>query len=394
MQYLTLYLIKQINRIYSTINEKMIHQILNKNKTQRHTKKQTKKIQKIIVVHILYNSYPSGFTKDSIPLELICWPGLADKLIQKYGNDPAIRLEQIILNIDPRFGIKNNDDLQNAIETKICSLQTENKNTGIYHKIIPEKYTSETQIIDQLKLVCSNLPDDILYNFIYFGNTNDLNYNPFTLTKYNPQLFAPPYINNSYSMHMLADVCFSSEYTSLKWQPDKEFTSYELQNYKIPALLELIKLYNRKIICPVTGNPLNIHDMIDIPLTHASLTISTKQINLCKGYLKVIFYDTRFIPYIDDLMDELFGKCVIDSLQTYNVILDGNLGSASFQHTVPNIVIMLLENIITYKNIAPKIAKVVFKPVISMISSGNFDKLISACQDLVDNLHDNTIFDI
>ena len=357
---------------------------------QKESKKQNRNIT---IIHVLYKSAPVGYTEDSMPSELICWPMLVDKLSQKYCSDQTVNLTHIIFNIDNKFG-NENDALLTALDKKIISMHMAYPKTGFYHKFITELFTNPSRIIGQLKLLTSELPDDIAINLVYFGNYADLNCNPFQLTRHNPRMFAPPYDGNVNHQHMHADIGFNAGYSSIKWLPDKDLHSYELKNYKIPALLELIQLYNRKIMCPITKQMLSIHKMIDIPLTHASSTMTVQKIDLIKVYLHIIFTNSKLLIYMDDLVDEIASSCMIDILQTYIMHLGGVSGADSFQHPITNMTVMLMESIAEYRGYQPGSAgsnstteiHSLFKPVTTAISQGKLDELIDVCQVLVQEI--------
>ena len=382
MDNLTLKLLGIIRRIYTTTHTR-----------QEHESNQQKKIKNITIVHILYKSAPVGYTEDSMPSELICWPMLADKLTLKYCSNQAVNLTHIIFNIDSKFG-NENDTLLTALDKKIISMHMTYPKIGFHHKLFTEMFTNPSRIIGQLKLLTSELPDDIAINLVYFGNYADLNCNPFQLTRHNPRMFAPPYDGNVNHQHMHAEISFNAAYSSIRWLPDKDLYSYELRNYKIPALLELIQLHNRKITCPVTNQIMNIHDMIDIPLTHASSTMTVQKIDLIKVYLHIIFTDSKLLIYMDDLVDEIAGSCMIDILQTYIMHLGGVSGADSFQHPITIMTVMLLESIADYRGYPPDSTgsnstteiHSLFKPVTTAISQGKLDELIDVCQVLVQEI--------
>jgi hypothetical protein len=376
MDNLTLQLMEICKRIYTTT-------LLQR---QKESKKQNRNIT---IIHVLYKSAPIGYTKDSMPSELICWPMLVDKLSQKYCSDQTVNLTHIIFNIDNKFG-NENDELSIAMEKKIISMSVAYPKTGFYHKFITELFVNPSRIISQLKLLTSELPDDIAVNFVYFGNYADLNCNPFQLTRHNPRMYAPPYDGNVNHQHMHADIGFIAGYSSIKWLPDKDLHSYELMNYKIPALLELIQLYNQKIMCPITKQMLSIHELIDIPLTHASSTMSAQQIDKIKCYLHIIFTNSKLLIYMDDLVDEIAKLCIIDILQTFIIHLDGVSGADSFQHPIASMAVTLMESIAEYNGYplgsavshSASETHILFKPVIAAISIGRLDELIDACQML------------
>jgi hypothetical protein len=383
MDNLTLKLLGIIRRIYTTTHLQ-----------QEHESKPHKK--NITIVHILYKSAPLGYTEDSMPSELICWPMLADKLTLKYCSDKTVNLNHIIFNIDSKFGHEN-DILLTALDKKIISMHMAYPKIGFHHKLSTEMFTTPSRIISQLKLLTSELPDDIAINLVYFGNYADLNCNPFQLTRHNPRIFAPPYDGNVNHQHMHAEISFNAVYSSIRWLPDTDLYSYELRDYKIPALLELIQLHNRKITCPVTNQIMNIHDMIDIPLTHASSTMTVQKIDLIKVYLHIIFTDSKLLIYMDDLVDEIASSCMIDILQTYIIHLGGVSGADSFQHPITIMTVMLLESIAEYRgyphgstdstgstgSTGSNSTHSLFNPVTTAISQGKIDELIDVCQVLV-----------
>ena len=343
-------------------------------------------VRRITVVHILYNSYPIDFIGTGSPSDFICWPLLANTLSMKYIEDKEVKLTHIILNIDKRYGVITHE-LTCAIEKHIASIQLLYPMVNFHYKNLNSMFISPATLINQIKLLSTTLPSDLMYNVVYFGNYSDLQTNPFQLTKHHPRIFAPPYDNNINYKHMFADIMVTAEMgiCDMKWKTDDEWCFYELKEYRIPALLELIKLQNRKCYCPVTKNALQIYDLFELPLTRASPGILPRNIVLIKTYLQMIFIDSKLAVYIDLLVDEITGLCMTDILRMYILQLGGTTGSECFEKPISIIAVLLMCAVKQYMML-PHGRSEIYSHVIKAIASRNEADIIQTCTDMVEQL--------
>lgn len=343
--------------------------------------------QKITVVHILYNSYPIGFIRTNMPSEFICWPTLADKLSMKYIEDKDVKLTHIIFNIDMRFKTMSHE-LTIAIEKHLASMYTMYPMVDFHCKTISDRFLSPATIINQIKLLSTLLPTNLIYNFVYFGNSTDLQYNPFQLLQHHPRIFAPPYENNNINAnHMFAEIKITNEFGTqdIKWKTGEDWKFYELKEYRIPALLEFVQIHHRNCYCPVTKNPIHIYDLFELPLTHASSGISPKSVAIIKTYLHLMFIDNKLQTYMDALIDEITSLCLTDILRLYILQLGGVSGSECFENPVSIIAVLLLHAVKQYMMLPPGRAEI-YTPIIKAITSRNIDDLTQECAKLVENL--------
>jgi hypothetical protein len=343
-------------------------------------------VRRITVVHILYNSYPTDFIGTDSPSDFLCWPLLANTLSMKYIEDKDVKLTHIILNIDKRYGVITHE-LTCAIEKHIASIQLLYPMVDFHYKNFNSMFFSPAALINQIKLLSTTLPSDLMYNVVYFGNYSDLQTNPFQLTKHHPRIFAPPYDNNINYKHMFADIMVTAEMgvCDVKWKTGNEWRFYELKEYRIPALLELIQPQNRKCYCPVTKNALQIYDLFELPLTRASARTSPRNIVLIKTYLQMIFIDSNLAVYIDSLIDEIIGLCMTDVLRIYILQVGGTSGFECFEKPISVIAVLLLHAVKQYMMLPPGRAEI-YTPVIGAIASRNEDDLIRTCTNMVDQL--------
>ncbi len=343
-------------------------------------------VRKITVVHILYNSYPIDYIGTESMSDFLCWPVVANNLSMKYQEDKNVKLTHIILNIDKRYG-KISHELMQATEKHLATMQIYYPMVDFHYKTFDTMFFSPSSLINQIKLLSTILPSDLMYNVVYFGNHSELQCNPFQLIKHHPRIFAPPYDGNINHQHMHADINVSIEMgiTDMKWKTNDTWHFYELKEYRIPAFLEMIQLQNRKCYCPVTKNPIHIYELFDLPLTRASTGITPRNIALIKTYIHIMFIDSKLINYIDSLIDEITSLCMTDILRLYILQLGGTSGSECFENPISIIAVLLLHAIKMYMMLPPGRAEI-YKPVITAIANHNKDELIQTCTDIVEKL--------
>jgi len=345
-----------------------------------------KGIQQITVVHILYNSFPVKFAETAAPEDFVCWPMLADKLSMSYMEDKTVKLKHIIFNIDKRFRTAS-PQINAAIEKHLASMYVMYPRVDFHYNTLSGMFFNPATIINQVKLLTASLPSNLLFNFVYYGNTVDLLYNPFQLLMHNPRIFAPPYENSINAKHMLVDVKVTAEFgvAELKWKPGDDWRFYELKEFRIPALFELIQLHDRKCYCPVTKNPLNIYEMFELPLTRPSSGIPAKSIAVIKTYMNMMFIGNKLQSYIDTLIDEITSLCLSDILRIYILQLGGSSGSECFQMPICVVAVALLHAIKQYLMLPPGRAQI-YVNVIKAIVSQNTYELTQACTEIVESL--------
>lgn len=343
-------------------------------------------VRKITVVHILYNSYPSDYMGTNLPDDFLCWPLIANNLSMKYQEDKNVKLTNIILNIDKRYG-RISHELTLATEKHLASLQIAYPMVNFHYKTFNTMFFSPSSLVNQIKLLSTTLPSDLMYNVVYFGNHSELQCNPFQLIKHHPRIFAPPYDGNINHQHMQADIMVVTEMgvTDMKWKTNDTWHFYELKEYRIPAFLEMIQLQNRKCYCPVTKNLIHIYELFELPLTRASTGITPRNITLIKTYLHIIFIDSKLINYIDSLVDEITSLCMTDILRIYILQLGGTSGSECFDKPISIIAVLLLHAVKMYMMLPPGRAEI-YNPVITAIANRNTEELIQKCTNIVEIL--------
>lgn len=342
--------------------------------------------QRITVVHILYNSYPIDFVRTKNPPNFLCWPLLADKLSMKYIQDKNVKLTHIIFNIDKRYKIMSHE-LTLVIEKHLASMYTLYPMVDFHCKTLSGMFFNPATVINQVKLLSTKLPSNLMYNFVYFGNSTDLQYNPFQLLAHYPRIFAPPYENNLNNTHMFADIKVTNEFdmTDFKWKTDDGWKFYELKEYRIPALLEFILIHANKCYSPVTTKPINIYELFDLPLTRASSGISPKSVSLIKTYLHIMLIDSKLQNYVDALIDEITSLCLTDILRIYILQLGGASGSECFGNPLYTIAVLLLYAVKQYMML-PNGRAQIYTPIIKAITANTTEDLIQECTKLVNNL--------